>query len=149
MPSLDAVTVMGQFQAARRRSRGRTPVQEASPQMPSNHTTPLWQIRRSNRRLATQVRTREVRPDVTVPRRTHPQEAAEIDVPHTSCILAPTMANRIRCDPAIGVVPRLGTAFVLTCDSIGLVLVSVPGAAAMAPGGRHAGGLRRCDDMRI
>src|SRR5665647_120971 len=65
------------------------PVQEVSPQMPSNRTTPLSQIRPSNLRLTTQVRTREVRPDVTVPPRTHPQENAEIDVPHTSCILGP------------------------------------------------------------
>jgi hypothetical protein len=55
--------------------------------MPSNHTTPVSQIRRSNRRLATHVRTHEVRPDVRVPPRTHPQETAEIDVGHTSCIL--------------------------------------------------------------
>jgi hypothetical protein len=63
--------------------------------MPSNHTTPVSQIRRSNRRLATQVRTRELRPDVRVPPRTHPQETAEIDVGqtaeidvgHISCIL--------------------------------------------------------------
>jgi len=59
------------------------------------------------------------------------------------------MANRIGCDHATGVVSRLGTAFVLTSDNIGLVLDSVAGASAMTAGRRHAGGLRRCDGDRI
>ena len=80
---------------------------------------------------------------------THPQENTEIDVAHTSCILGSTMANRIRCDPAIGVLSRWGTAFVLTSDDIGLVPDSVPDASAMGAGGRHAGGLRRYDDDGI
>jgi len=45
------------------------------------------------------------------------------------------MANRIRCDPAIGVVSRLGTAFVLTSDDIGMVPDSVPEGSAMSAGG--------------
>jgi hypothetical protein len=59
------------------------------------------------------------------------------------------MANRIGCDPATGVVLGLGTAFVLTCDDIVLVLDSVAGASAMTAGRRHAGDLQRCGIARI
>jgi hypothetical protein len=59
------------------------------------------------------------------------------------------MANRIRCDPATGVVSRLGTAFVLTSDNIGVVLDSVAGGSATMAGRRHAGDLQRCGHDRI
>ena len=80
---------------------------------------------------------------------THPPRTTEIDVPYTFCILGPTMANRIGCDHATGVVSRLGTAFVLTSDNIGVVLDSVAGAFAMTAGCRHAGDLRCCGLARI
>jgi hypothetical protein len=59
---------------------------------------------------------------------------------HTSCTDQSTMANRIRCDPAIGVVSRLGTAFVLTSDNIGLVLDS---AGTLPPVDRELFGFER------
>jgi hypothetical protein len=59
------------------------------------------------------------------------------------------MANRIRCDPATGVVSRLGTVFVLTRDNIGLVPDWVPDGSAMTAGRRHTGDLRRCGHDRI
>ena len=62
---------------------------QASLQLPSNHATLPSSIRRSIGDAATRVWTRAVRPDVTVPPRTHPQESAKIDVPHTSCIPGP------------------------------------------------------------